>query len=155
MLNAKRCFLCSLAAVAVMACAGEPKCLLPGEDGRKAAMSSDPFPDRMSAYVWRNWGLVEKERLATVVGAKAEDIAAVAMQMGLAPDPVVLPEWATKGYITIVRRNWHLLPYDQLLALLGKTREEFRFSLMEDDFLWIKLGSVKPWCGPLRKTERI
>ena len=155
MLNAKRCFLCSLAAVAAMACAGEPKRLLPGEDGRKAAMPSDPFPDRMSAYVWRNWGLVEKERLANVVGAKAEDIAAVAMQMGLAPDPVVLPEWATKGYITIVRRNWHLLPYDQLLALLGKTREEFRFSLMEDDFLWIKLGSVKPWCGPLRWEPRM
>ena len=122
---------------------------LPGEEGRKAAISPAPFPDRMSAYVWRNWGLVEKERLAEVVGATAADMADVAVQMGLEPDPVVLPEWKTKGYITVVRRNWHLLPYDQLLKLLGKTREEFRFSLIEDDFLWIKLGSVKPKCEPL------
>ena len=130
-------------------CSDEAKCRLPGEDGQKPAMSPAPFPDRMSAYVWRNWGLVETGRLADVVGATAEDLAAVAVQMGLEPDPAVLPEWKDKGYITLVRRNWHLLPYDQLLALLGKTREEFRFALMEDDFLWVKLGRVKPKCEPL------
>ena len=111
-------FFVAVSALAVSVAAAEPV-PLPGEDGGKAAISPAPFPDRMSAYVWRNWGLVEKERLAEVVGATAADMADVAVQMGLEPDPVVLPEWKTKGYITVVRRNWHLLPYDQLLKLLG------------------------------------
>ena len=136
-------------ATAAVVCVADPKCLLPGEDGTKPAISPAPFPDRMSAYVWRNWGLVEKVRLADVVGTTPEDMTDVAVQMGLEPDPVVQPEWKTKGYITIVRRNWHILPYDQMLKLLGKTREEFHFSLTEDDFLWIKLGCVKPKCDPL------
>ena len=122
---------------------------LPGENGSRPALSPAPFPDRMSAYVWRNWGLVDKVLLAETVGAKPEDLAAVAEQMGLDPDPVVLPEWKKKGYITIIRRNWHLLPYDQILKLIGKTRDELYFCLMEDDFLWIKLGSVKPRCDRL------
>lgn len=128
---------------------------LPGEDDVHArpALAPSPFPDRMSAYVWRNWGLVETVRLAEVVGATADALTAVAVQMGLRPDPAVLPEWRTKGYITVLRRNWHLLPYGQLLALLGKTREELHFALMEDDFLWVKLGCVKPACAPLKWTD--
>jgi hypothetical protein len=70
--------------------------------------------------------------------------------MGLPPQGAILPAWQDKGYITVVRRNWHLLPYDQLLTLTGFTRERLRYALMEDDFLFIKLGSVKPACSPLR-----
>ena len=127
--------------------------LLPGEDGTKAPIPTSPFPDRMSAFVWRNWKLVPKELLARTVGAKADDITRMATEMGLAPDPEVPSGWARRGYITVLRRNWHLLPYDQLLTLLGKTREELYFSLMEDDFLWVKLGRVKPACGPLTYDE--
>lgn len=58
---------------------------LPGEDGRKAALAPDPFPDRMSAYVWRNWGLVEADRLADVVEATKGQLADIAAEMGLAP----------------------------------------------------------------------
>ena len=123
---------------------------LPGEGGMKPAISPVPFPDRMSAYVWRNWGLVPAKTLAEVVGATPRELTAVAADMGLAADPTVLPEWKTKGYITVLRRNWHLLPYEQLTVLLGKTREELYFSLMEDDFLWVKLGRVKPFCEPLK-----
>ena len=28
------------------------------------------------------------------------------------------PHWRRRGYITLVRRNWHLLPYEQLLMLV-------------------------------------
>ena len=122
---------------------------LPGEDGRRVALAPDPFPDRMSAYVWRNWGLVDSALLAETVGASKGELAAIAADMGLDPDASALPEWKTKGYITVLRRNWHLLPYGQLMKLLEKTREELDFCLMEDDFLWVKLGSVKPFCEPL------
>lgn len=122
---------------------------LPGEDGSRPALPQVLFPDRMSAYVWRNWGLVDSQRLADVVGATVDDLRVVAEQMGLDPAPVVLPEWKTKGYVTLIRRNWHLLPYDQLLKLIGKTREELYFVLMENDFLWVKLGRMKPKCDTL------
>jgi len=140
---------CLMTVAVLMSAFADADVRLPGEDGKVLAMSPAPFPDRMSAYVWRNWGLVGKDRLAEVVGATERDLTAVAVQMGLEPDPVVLPEWKTKGYITVLRRNWHLLPYDQLLTLLGKTRAELYFSLMEDDFLWVKLGGVKPKCDRL------
>ena len=123
--------------------------LLPGEDGTKPALGPYPFPDRISAYVWRNWGHVDKGVLARTVGATPDELTAVAAEMGLDPDPEVLPEWRTKGYITVLRRNWHLLPYDQLLQVLGLTRGELDFRLKEDDFLWVKLGRIKPKCPPL------
>ena len=54
-----------------------------------------------------------------------------------------------RSYLTVIRRNWHLLPYDQLLVLLGWSAEELAYALREDDFLFIKLGSLKPHCEPL------
>ena len=123
---------------------------LPGEPCTRAPVSFAPFPDRLSAYVWRNWFCVPKGRLAKVVGASTEELEAFAREMGLPPQPAILPEWRRQGYITIVRRNWHLLDYDQLLETIDMDREEFAFRLKEDDFLWHKLGKVKPMCGKLK-----
>ncbi|MHB8903351.1 MAG: hypothetical protein ACYC6Y_31700, partial [Thermoguttaceae bacterium] len=88
--------------------------------------------------------------LAKVLGASAEEIAAMAESMGLPRGVSIPPEMRTRGYVTLIRRNWHLLPYDQMLQLLGMTPEELAFALREDDFLWVKLGRLKPKCEPLR-----
>lgn len=122
---------------------------LPGETMTNAPISCAPFPDRMSAYVWRNWFVVPHDRLARIVGASEADLEQVAAEMGLPKKVDVLPEWRRKGYITVLRRNWHLLNYAQLLPLLDMTRTELRFALMEDDFLWVKVGRLKPKCEPL------
>src|SRR5690606_37767814 len=53
-------------------------------------------------------------------------------------------------YITLIRRNWHLLPYEQLLELLDMDERELFMILKEDDFLYYKLGSLKPRCEILR-----
>ncbi|HQA37883.1 MAG TPA: hypothetical protein PLW27_03185, partial [Kiritimatiellia bacterium] len=123
---------------------------LPDEAGKKAPLGCEPFPSRLHQFVWRNWSVVPQARLATVLATTPENVAQVAASMGLPPQGAILPAWQDKGYITVVRRNWHLLPYDQLLTLTGLTRERLRYALMEDDFLFIKLGSVKPACPPLR-----
>ena len=73
----------------------------------------------------------------------------MAESMGLPPAAEIPPEMKARGYITLIRRNWHLLPYDQLLELLGMTPEQLAFSLREDDFLFYKLGALKPKCEPL------
>jgi hypothetical protein len=73
--------------------------------------------------------------------------------MGLPRDVSVPPQMHERGYITLVRRNWHLLPYDQLLKLLDVSAEEFAFRLREDDFLYVKLGSSKPPCPPVQYRE--
>jgi hypothetical protein len=107
------------------------------------------FPDRLHAVVWRNWQLVEPARIARAVGTTEANIRAVAESMGLPPVSGVSPRWRERGFITIVRRNWHLLPYEQLLVLLDMSAEDLAFALREDDFLFIKLGTGKPRCEPV------
>jgi hypothetical protein len=119
------------------------------EGNAPAALDFPHFPDRLHAFVWRNWGLVEADRLAKVIGTSPENVRDLAASMALPPRPVVEPEWRTRGYITIIRRNWHLLPYDQLLTLLDMPAERLAGVLREDDFLFVKLGNLKPRCARL------
>ena len=114
------------------------------------ALSFSHFPDRVHAFVWRNWHLVKPRRLAEVLATSNQNVVAMAASMGLPPARTIPAKYKMLAYITIVRRNWHLLPYDQLLQLLDMTAEELAFALDEDDFLYIKLGSLKPQCEPLR-----
>ena len=51
-------------------------------------------------------------------------LAEVAREMGLDPEADVPSAWKESGYVTILRRNWQLLPYDQLLPALLKRIEE-------------------------------
>lgn len=108
------------------------------------------FPDRLHAYVWRNWQLVPAERLAQVVGATPEQIRAVARAMGLSQQPEITEEQQRRTYFTIIRRNWHLLPYEQLIELLGWSVERMDFVLREGDGLIGWLGSYKPRVERLR-----
>ena len=143
----------SVFVLSVAAAAASDVVPLPGEPCTRAPVPCAPFPDRMSAYVWRNWFCVPVERMAKVVGATPADLSGIAAEMGLPPQPAILPEWRRKGYITVVRRNWHLLDYDQLTELIDMTRAEFAAALKEDDFLFHKLGSMKPKVEPLRWSE--
>jgi hypothetical protein len=111
------------------------------------------FPDRVHTFVWRNWEMVSPERMADVLGTTPEKVRHVGESMGLPPHRTPPAEYQQRGYITIIRRNWHLLPYEQLLQLLGWNAEKLAFTLREDDFLWVKLGNLKPACPTLRYAE--
>ena len=150
----KRLTFILLFAFCVVSAFAQGEVALPGEQGRKPALEYDYFPHRQYAFVWRNWSVVDKSRLAEVLSTSVENVEQLAESMGLPIKQTIEPEWATtRGYITVLRRNWHLLPYEQLMQLLGMSREELRFRLIEDDFLYVKLGNVKPWCEPLRYEE--
>ena len=115
-----------------------------------APLALPHFPDRLHAFVWRNWPLVPVARLAAVVGAAQADILSLGRAMGLPEPPRPSRDQQRRSSLTIIKRNWHLLPYNQLLKLLDWTPERLADALHEDDFLFVKLGSLKPKCEPLK-----
>jgi hypothetical protein len=123
--------------------------LLPG-NGTRAPVPLPHFPSCLHAFVWRNWQLVPAGRMAAALDARLADITNLGRAMGLEKQPRITADQQRRSYITIIKRNWHLLPYAQLLTLLDWTPEQLAFTLREDDFLFIKLGSLKPKCAPLK-----
>ncbi len=126
-----------------------PDVVLP-EGSSPAPVVDRHFPDRVHEFVWRNWNAVEPSKLAKILETSVDNVNALAASMGLPPAATIPPEMKTRGYGALIRRNWHLLPYEQLLELVEMTPERLAFALREDDFLWVKLGRVKPKCEPLR-----
>jgi hypothetical protein len=108
------------------------------------------FPDALHAVVWRNWDVVDAQHLAKVLGGTPQQIAAIAASMGLPAQRRIESAELRRNYMTLLRRNWHLLPYEQLCALLGWDARHMQFALNEDDFMWVKLGGYKPNCPPVR-----
>jgi hypothetical protein len=135
-------------ASAALAPGGTGDSILPRGEARAALLSAH-FPDRVHEFIWRNWNVVEPVKLAEVLDTSEPRIAAMAESMGLPPAAGVPPQMLKRGYATLIRRNWHLLPYEQLLQLLGWTPERLSFTLREEDFLWVKLGRLKPACERL------
>ena len=111
------------------------------------------FPTRWQLFLWRNWGLVPAERLASILGCTVEQAKKAASDLGLPPAKKVSPKWLSHGYLTLIRKNWQILNYEQLLQLLGWTPEKLAYSLKEEDFLYHKLGNLKPNCPKVKYRE--
>ncbi len=117
------------------------------------ALEFGHFPTRFQAVVWRNWEMVPPATLARVLRTDEATILGLAADMGLRVPPMVNPRWLERGYVTIIRANWHLLPYGQLLDLLGWDADRLAYVLREEDYLWIKLGLHKPRVDPAAYRE--
>src|SRR5687767_3485480 len=113
------------------------------------ALVFEHFPTRVHAFVFRNWNLVETERLAKILGTTPAKVRDMAGEMGLPAEEKVPEIYRSRLYLSLIRRNWHLLPYEQLFQLLEMTPQQLEYTLREDDFLWIKLGLLKPRCEKL------
>ena len=113
-------------------------------DSNLPPLESRYFPDRLHAFVWRNWNAVEPAKLAKILNTSVENVRALAESMGLPPDAAVGPEMRARGYITLLRRNWHLLPYDQLMELVEMTPERLAVVFSDESDL-----GPKPKCEPL------
>ncbi len=108
------------------------------------------FPDRLHTFVWRNWESADLSVMARLLDTTEDKVREIGESMGLPQHVPISETQKQRGYISLIRRNWHLLNYDQLLDLLGWDAEKLAYTLKEDDFFWIKLGSLKPDCRPLR-----
>ncbi len=117
----------------------------------KAGIALPHFPTRTHAFIFRASEFFTFRKIAEVLRTSEEAVADAAAQMGIysCEESDV---WLKKGYITIVKAMWHLLPYEQLLELLEISEERFANLLKEDDFLHVKLKE-KPVCEPLSAKE--
>jgi len=100
------------------------------------------FPTKFQALIFRLWEHVPAERLAQVLQTDTETIEKLARDMGLG-EQKWLEQWMTRGYISILRHAWNILPYSQLCQLLDWSEERLDFILKEDDFLDVKLAGWK------------
>ncbi len=103
------------------------------------------FPTVWQTVIYRNYRRVPSENIAKVIGCTIEDVEREAARLGLRTGECD-PAWLQRGYITIFRNNWFILTYEQLMTLLDFDAHRFEFSLMNEDFLWVKLCRNKPEC---------
>ena len=108
------------------------------------------FPTLFQNFIFRNWESVPTQDLARVLGTDVKTVEELAGGLGLRVPAKYNEQYKKRGYITIIRNNWHLLPYSQLLDLLGWDEDELSFTLREDDFFGIKLGQKKPDVSALK-----
>ncbi len=79
------------------------------------AIAEDHFPSRQYCFVWRNWELVNSERMAAVLGCGVREVEALGVSMGLPRKQRISDDQLRRVYITVIRQNWHLLPVEQLV----------------------------------------
>lgn len=114
------------------------------EVSSKKAINYKYFPTSWQAVVWRNWGYVPVERIAAALDSSSETIKEAAKALGLNLEEPVNEAWGKRGFLTLIRNNWHLCTYEQILTLLDISAEQLAYILKEDDFMWAKLGEMKP-----------
>ena len=102
------------------------------------------FPTRHQAFIFRACEYVPMEKIAEILKTDVEAVRQAAADMGL-PQYEPGNAWLKKGYITIIRRMWHVLPYEQLLELLDMDEQTLAMLMRDEDFLHVKL-SDKPRC---------
>ena len=113
----------------------------------------DWFPTQAQCFIYRNWDMLTPVRMAYVLDTDVDTVVRMARDMGLFENCADEALWLTRGYVTLIRANWHLLTYEQLCLLLGWDKDYLAFILHEDDFLDVKLGKHKPLVAPLRVTR--
>lgn len=113
------------------------------------AITPDHFPAIFQAVIFRNWNIVPVKRIASALNSDISEVMLHAEKMGLNTPPSNSDIWLKRGYVSIIRTNWHLLDYEGILKLLEWTPEKLFDVLQNEDFLWTKLGGLKPECPPL------
>ncbi len=117
----------------------------------KCAIPTPHFPTRHQAFIFRACEYIPTEKIARILSTTVENVEHAMQDMGL-PNYNPGNIWLQRGYITIIRSMWHILPYEQLLDLLETDEETLAVIMREEDFLDIKLSS-KPLCNPVRWRE--
>ncbi len=98
--------------------------------------------------IFRNYSFVQSSALAEILGTDEEHVEKFAKDAGIDKFRYN-PLWKEKGFVTLIRNNWDLLPNDKIAKLLGVTESEFYSLLKEYDFLDVKLGEKPEVTAPV------
>lgn len=125
---------------------------------KKVPLPKEVFPHTWQTVIFRNYGLISTEKIAKTLECDEATVELEAKRMGLGGAQFD-GRWERRGFITLVRNNWYLLPYEQLKTLLDYDDERLEFVLFKEDFLDVKLGNFKPECPkvvytPLTEEEK-
>ena len=125
---------------------------------QKTNYATELLPTDWQNVIFINYGKVRTDILASVLRTDEKTVIAEAERMGLGKIRYD-DNWRKCGYVTTIRNNWHLLSYKQIAALLEMTDDELEYILFHEDFLFIKLGQIKPDTGevyyfPLTAEQR-
>ncbi len=112
---------------------------------KKVPLEVAVFPKPFQTVIFRNYGYIANERIARVLSCDVKTVEDEAKRLGLSRVEYDA-RWETRGFITIIRNNWYLLPYSQLMTLLDYDEHRLDFILRNEDFLFVKLGFFKPLC---------
>ena len=123
----------------------------------KSSYGQDIFPELWQEAIFMNYGKVKTDNIAFVLKTTVETVEKEADRLGIGMlkyDPV----WREKGYISLIRNNWHVLSLTQIAQLLNLEMPALERILRDDDFLIVKLGEMKPLCQnvvykPLTKEQ--
>lgn len=85
---------------------------------KKVSIGSSPFPTQWQTVLFHSYGYVPAKRIADVLHCEVSTVEREADRLGLAAVPMAY-EMGMRSYITLIRRLWYLLPYEQLTELLG------------------------------------
>lgn len=112
---------------------------------KKVKLPSLTLPTAWQTVTFRNYGYVKTKSIAKTLKCDVANVEREAARLGL-EDRGYSADFLKRGYITVIRNNWYLLPLNQLITLLDFTEERLDFVLKNDDFLSVKLGNFKPYC---------
>jgi len=76
----------------------------------RAPIEESHFPNRLYQFIWRNWELVNLDRMALVARTTPAKLGEIGRSLGLPEKPRLSPDQLQRIYITAIRQNWHLLP---------------------------------------------
>ena len=92
---------------------------------KQVPLQKEIFPRKWQTVIFRNYGLVSNEKLAKTIGMDVSTLENEAGRLGLTAS--YNPAWERRGYITLIRNNWYLLPYSQLMTLLGYDEAKYLY----------------------------
>ncbi|EEF59094.1 hypothetical protein [Pedosphaera parvula] len=129
--------------IAVLACIG----LHAAEEIRP---DLDYFPSRLYATIYRNWDIVPHERLATVLGTDVTTLHKAGKAMGLSIPESLTPEEIRRNVEMVLRRNWTIIPRNQIEALLDFNPQQFDDFLGKEIFLRALLAAPPADLSPIK-----
>ena len=109
-------------------------------------------PTKWQTVILRNYGLVRTKNIAKVLRCTSRRVDIEAARLGIGKIQYN-SLWRERSFLTIIRNNWNLLNYRQLLDLLEMSEEELTYNLNNNDFLGVKLGGFKPEVDDIYYTK--